>query len=143
MKAMAVFAFSMAMAAGADLAAVKAEPNPERRAKLAIDHANEEVNAAGKAYSNGDARAAMAAVREIVESVDLCKASLEATGKDARKSPRPFKRAEMEIRELLRRLKTLENDFSVDDRPAVVEAEQHLQEVHADLIQQIMTKKKK
>lgn len=126
-----------------DLATVKSEPNLEKRAKLAMDYASGQVGAAGTAYSNGDMKAARAAVAAIRESVDLCQASLKATGKDARKSPKAFKRAEMDIRELLRRLKSLETDFSVDDRPLIVDTEQYLVEIHDDLIQQIMTKRKK
>jgi hypothetical protein len=128
--------------AGSDLSAIRSEPNPEKRAKLAMEHANEELRSAVKAYSGGDVKGALAAVGELGESVDLCKASLRATGKDARKNPKAFKRAEMEIRELLRRLKSVETDFSVDDRAAILDVEQHLQEIHDDLIQQIMSKKK-
>jgi hypothetical protein len=128
--------------AGSDLSGIRSEPNPEKRAKLAMEHASEQLPLATKAYSGGDVRGAMAAIGELGESVDLCKESLRATGKDARKNPKAFKRAEMEIRELLRRLKSAETEFSIDDRTTILDVEQHLQEIHDDLIQQIMSKKK-
>jgi hypothetical protein len=128
--------------AGADLDTVKAEPNPEKRARLAMVHASEQLDTARKVYNAGDTKAAVAALAELGASVDLCHESLHATGKDARKNPKAFKRAEMDIRELLRRLNSAETDFSVDDRQPIMDVERHLHEVHDDLIQQIMTKKK-
>ena len=140
-RVLATLAVGMTLA-GSDLSGIRSEPNPERRAKLAMDHANEQLQSATRAYSSGDVKGAMAAVGELGESVDLCKESLRATGKDARKNPKAFKRAEMEIRELLRRLKSAETEFSVEDRTAILDVEQHLQDIHDDLIQQIMSKKK-
>ena len=127
--------------AGSDLSGIRSEPNPEKRAKLALEHANVELQSATKANSGGDVKGALEAIGELSESVDLCKESLRATGKDARKNPKAFKRAELEIRELLRRLKSIETDFSVDDRTMILDVERHLHEVHDDLIQQIMSKK--
>jgi hypothetical protein len=143
MRSVVVLALGMIAAVHAgDLAKVKTEPSLEKRSKLALENANADVDAASKAYQAGDVKGAFVAIRDIRDSVDLCRDSLRATGKDARKNPRAFKRAEMDIRELLRRLKSLETDFSVDDRAAILDAQQHLQEVHDDLIQQIMTKRK-
>ena len=58
-----------------------------------------------------------ASAREIVESVDLAYTSLTATGKDPRKSPKWFKRGEIETRDLLRRLSSFQDQMSFDDRP--------------------------
>lgn len=138
-----VIALSLAVAAIAfatNLDTIKAEPNLERRSKLALDNANAAVDASREAYSAGKIKQSKIALAEVRDSVDLCFDSLKATGKEARKSPKPFKRAELNIRELIRRLKSLENDFNVDDRDEILKTEQRLQEVHDELITRIMSK---
>ena len=87
-------------------------------------------------------KASTAALTEVRDAVDLSVQALDDTHKDPRKSPKAFKRAEMDIREMMRRLQSLEDDFSVDDRGEIFRTEQHLQEVHDDLITRIMTKRK-
>ena len=131
---------AVALASGLD--AIKAEPNLEKRSKLALDYANSEIDAARQAYSSGDMKGSTAALVEVRDAVDLCVQALDDTHKDARKSPKAFKRAEMDIREMIRRLRSLEDDFSLDDRGEVLKTEQRLQEVHDDLITRIMTKRK-
>jgi uncharacterized coiled-coil DUF342 family protein len=131
---------AVVLASGLD--AVKSEPNPEKRARLALDNANSAIDSARQAYSSGDMKQSTEALNEIRTSVDLCLESLNATHKDARKSPKAFKRAEMDIRGLVRRLKSLETDFSVEDRAEVHKTEQRLQEVHDELIARIMSKHK-
>jgi hypothetical protein len=131
---------AVTLASGLD--AVKSEPNLERRSRLALDNANSAIDTARQAYAAGQWKESFSALIEIRDSVDLCLASLNETHKDARKSPKAFKRAELEIRELVRRLKSLESDFGVDDRSEVLKTEQRLQEVHDELIARIMSKHK-
>jgi hypothetical protein len=52
-------------------------------------------------------------------AVDLSVDSLKATGKNARKNPKYFKRVEARLRDLLRRLETFRLDLSFDDRPVL------------------------
>src|SRR5580704_572431 len=87
-----------------DLASVKMEPNLEKRSDLALDNATAALDQARTAYNSGDVAKTEVALNEVGESVDLAYHSLEETGKDARRNPRPFKRAELRTRELLRRL---------------------------------------
>ena len=88
----------------ADLKPALAEPNLEKRSKLALDNAAAVYQAARSAYEKGDNDRAAAAVAEIQESVDLAYKSLTETGKNPRKSPKWFKKAEIETRDLLRKL---------------------------------------
>jgi hypothetical protein len=131
---------SVVLASGLD--AVKSEPNLEKRSKLALENANSAIDTARQDYTAGHLKETLSALTEVSDSVDLCLASLNETHKDARKNPKAFKRAEMDIRELVRRLKSLESDFALDDRSEVLKIEQHLQEVHDDLIMRIMSKHK-
>ncbi len=140
-----LLAFALACAAvafAAGLDDVRAEQNLEKRSKLAIDYADSAIDSARKLYAAGDYKAALDSLAEVREAVDLSHDSLEDTGKNARKHSKPFKKAELGIRELLRRLKGLELDFGVDDREAVIAVERHLQKLHDDLIAEIMSKRK-
>lgn len=135
--------FLVAVASWAgDLEAIKAEPNLERRSERAIDNAKHALDAARAAFATGDPAKMKAALDEIAESVEISYAALSDTGKHPRKNPKYFKRAEMSIGELLRRLKSLESDASVDDRPMVEKTELQLHEIRENLVSGIMSKKK-
>jgi hypothetical protein len=127
---------------GSSLDAVRAEPNPEKRAKAALEYANASITEARKAYLDSDYKTALASLAQVGESADLVLESLDATGKNARRSPKPFKTAEKQINEMIRRLNGLETDFGIDDRPAVQAVVQRLHEIHDELIVRIMGKKK-
>jgi len=58
-------------------------------------------------------------LKEFQGAVDLSVDSLQATGKNARRNPKHFKRAELRLRDLLRRLETFKRDMSFDDRPVL------------------------
>ena len=126
-----------------DLTGVKSEPNLERRSELALVNANSALDAVRQAYDAGDPDKTGAALKEVEESVDLAYDSLSQTGKDPRGNPKYFKRAEMSIRLLMRRLEGVAQNFSVTDRPGIEAVRTHISEVHDNLIQGIMSKKKK
>lgn len=127
-----------------DLAAVKAEPNLEKRARRALDNAAAAYKAAEEAYmKRGDPEQANAALDEVSQSVELAYASLRATGKNPVKSPRHFKAAEIRTRELLRRLADLREAMSVLDRDHIDEVRATIQKIHDDLLAGIMGGKKK
>jgi uncharacterized coiled-coil DUF342 family protein len=141
-RAMAVWLLAAALLPGSDLDGVRAEPNLEKRAKAALEYANTAITVSRQAYMDSDYKQAMASLNEVRTAADLALESLNATGKNARRSPKPFKNAEKQINELIRRLNSLETDFGVDDRPAVQQVVQRLSEIHDELIVRIMGKKK-
>jgi len=104
---------------GGDLATVKAEPNLEKRSEKALIHAGELLTAMRTELDRNDVEKIKDQLREFQEAVDISVDSLEATGKNARKNPKYFKRAEARLRELQRRLETFKRDMSVDDRPVL------------------------
>src|ERR1039458_3275185 len=95
----------------ADLKAALAEHDLGKRSKLALDNANAALKTVREAYQKGDSAAVEAGALEIEESVDLAWDSLESTGKNPPNSPRWFKHAEIETRNLLKKLETLQHDF--------------------------------
>ena len=67
-----------------DLAAIKLEPNLERRSERALDNASAAMDLARDASSAGDTEKLKAAVTELRDSVDLAYQSLVDSGKSAR-----------------------------------------------------------
>jgi hypothetical protein len=128
----------------ADLAAVKTEPNLEKRARRALDNASAACMAAEDAYTKqGNPEQANAALDEVRQSVELADVSLRQTGKSPVKSPRQFKDAEIRTRELLRRLTDLRGAMSALDRDHIDEVRAAIQKIHDDLLAGIMGGKKK
>lgn len=129
--------------AHADLKRAQAESNLEKRSQLAMENAMTAYQTARSAYDKGDNPGTAAAIAEIVESVDLADASLRQTGKDPRKSSKWFKRAEMETRDLLRKLDSFQQTMGFDDRPMLDKVKARVQQVHDDLLLGIMEGKHK
>jgi hypothetical protein len=125
----------------ADVGAVKSEPNPEKRSDLALAHAEQEIDAAKKAYDAEDLAAFRRSVEEVAELADISSDSLESTGKRARRSPKYFKRAEQKLLVLLRRLDSLEKDVSLEDRDLVTSVRKRVASIHESILNDIMTKK--
>jgi len=125
----------------ADISAVKMEPNLERRSDLAIENANQAIDNARAAYLAGDMKKTESDLNEIRESVEVSLDSLDSSGKKPRNNPH-FKRAELRIGKLLRRLSGLRDEMSADDRKPVEEVAARLQEIHDHLLSEIMSKKR-
>lgn len=105
--------------AGADLESVKAEPNLEKRSEKALVFAGEILTAMRAELDRNDVEKIKDQLKEFQGAVDLSVDSLKATGKNARRNPKYFKRAELRLRDLLRRLETFKRDMSFDDRPVL------------------------
>ena len=140
---LAVGLISAGLPLHADLTAALAEHDLGKRSKLALENAGAALKTAREAYQQGDNPRVAAAAREFQESVDLAWDSLESTGKNPRKSPRWFKQAEIETRNLLKKLETLQHDMSFEDRAVLDNAKARLQKVHDDLLTGLMEGKSK
>lgn len=127
----------------ADLKQAMAERDLGRRSKLALDNAEAVLKATRAAYNEGDTEKVTAGAGEIIESVDLASDSLTKTGKNPRSSPRWFKQAEIQTRDLLKRLETFERDMSFADRPMLDKVKSRVQEVHDSLLLGLMEGKHK
>jgi len=125
----------------ADLDAVRAEPNLEKRSEKALQNADAAVDAARKAHEAGNDDAFKSSLQEVHDSILLAKESLDKSGKNARRNPKYFKKAEQNLRRLGRRLDTLRLELSVDDR-APVEALMHEADTMRDkIVEAIMGRK--
>jgi len=127
----------------ADLSKALAEPDLEKRSGLALDNAASALKAARTAYQESDGEKFHTGVAEVQESVNLAAKSLEETGKNPRKSPKWFKRAEINTRDLLRRVESFQLEMAFDDRAQLDALKARLQEVHDELLVGLMEGKRK
>jgi hypothetical protein len=127
----------------ADLKKAMAEPDLEKRSGLALDNAASALKQTRSAYQDGESAKVSSGIAEILESVELAEASLAKTGKNPRKSPKWFKRAEIATRDLVRRLDSFQNEMAFDDRQALEKLKAKLQQVHEDLLMGLMEGKPK
>jgi predicted S18 family serine protease len=125
-----------------DLQTVKAEPNLDRRAEMAIDNANTALDRAKKLYTDGEYKASQEAVLEVRDSIELCAETLKATGKDPRKNAKQFKKIEIRIHALVRRVHTFAQSVSIEDRAAVTKVEERIEEINDEIVSGIFTKTK-
>lgn len=108
-----------------------------------MENADQALTTARKAYDDGDQEKFTASLAEVGDSVDLAYQSLADSGKDPRKAPAAFKKAEMSARVLLRRIEGLKQAVSFADREVFDPLSERITEVRDNLINGIMSKKKK
>jgi hypothetical protein len=124
-----------------DIAAVKSEPDPERRSELALANADKQIDAAKQAYSGGDDPAEQQALLQVRELVDVSYDALEHSNKAPRKS-KYYKNAELKLTALLRRLNSFRDQVSFESREAVDAVIKRVSDVHDQVLAAIMSKKK-
>src|SRR5690349_6684259 len=129
--------------ARADLNQARQEPNLEKRSKLALENADVALRAAREDYRAGDTMDTMTKINEVIESVDLAYTSLTETGKNPRKSPKYFKQAEMQTRELSRKLDDFQHEMGYNDRASLDPVKAKVQQVQDDLLTGLMEGRKK
>jgi chemotaxis regulatin CheY-phosphate phosphatase CheZ len=127
-----------AAATFADLDTVLREANLEKRSEKAMKNAHGALDRARDAYKKGDAAAEAAALDEVRQSIELAKKSLDDSGKDPRRNSKYFKKAEIELRKLIRRLDEFMIEKSVDDRQPVEQILRLGHRIHEALIAGIM-----
>jgi hypothetical protein len=136
----AIFLLAGVVAAG-QLDTVKAEPDLNRRAELAVDQADHALDAARKAWQDGDWSATESALAQLRDAAELSNASLEQTKQPPRNN-RHYKTVEMKMRNLLRRVDAFRLEVDYDQRDAVNQVETRLQELHDKILDAVMTKRR-
>jgi predicted nuclease with TOPRIM domain len=125
-----------------DLARVQSEPNLEKRARLALDNAEEALKQAREIYAKGDNDALKSRLEEVQGSVELADNALKQTGKSPSRSPKQFKQAELRTEDLLRKLDGFREQMSLADRKLADEVLAAIQKIHDAWLEGLMGKKK-
>ena len=134
---------SLAGSLRADLKQVLAERNLQRRSILAVENAVKAYQTMRTAYETGELEAVSAAATEIQESVQVAHAALVSTGKDPRKSPKYFKKAEIDLRDLVKRLTGFQHQMDFSDRPMLDKVKATVERIHDELLVGLMQGKKR
>lgn len=146
MRNMSVIAFIALMFAASHAAfgqvatwnAVQAEVDPEKKSRLALEMALASVDGVVDAYRKGLPEQARAMSARIVEAAELSLEALEGTGKNARRQPKHFKRAEIATRKLARNLKNAQRQLIFDEREDLEPVIQRIEEINGQLLMDIM-----
>jgi len=136
----------LAVSAGvmwANLDEARAEPNLEKRSNLALDNAVAALKYARDAYRAGDSQVALTKIGEVEESVEFGYDALVKTGKDPRKSPKWFKKAEIATRDLLRSMDSFDHEMAFSDRAMLDKVKERVQQIHDNLLTGLMEGKRK
>lgn len=132
----------MSAPAPSSLDQVKAEANPEHRAKAAIEYSAVAEKNAEAAYAKGDMQTVATELKDVQESLELASEAFVASGKTPGRNPGPYKFAEMHSRELLIRLGDLELKMDTDERNVIAGVKVKVQEIHDAWFEGIMGRKK-
>ncbi len=132
----------LAQTAAPGLEQVRAEPNLERRAKLAIEYAAAAERSAESAYSKNDLAGVTAELKKMQTGVELARDAFSQTGKTPQKHAGPYKSAELKTQEMLVRLGDLEKRMDADERNLLEAPRNKVQEIHDAWFEGIMSKKK-
>lgn len=131
----------MMLAVALDLTTIKSEMNLERRSDLALEYAAATMDTARESYEAGDVAKWRTELDGIRDAIELSYQSLVEAGKNAR-NDKHYKRAELKTRELLRRLDGLRDDVDFDDQSVLDQVRAKITDVHDQLLERIMSKKK-
>ena len=142
MTALLTLLFLMAAPQPSTLEQVKADPNPEHRARSAVDFAAAEEKNAETAYGKGDLEGCAAVLKSVEESMKVAQTSFAASGKTPWRNPGPYKYAELHSRDLLIRLGDLERKMDDSERNIIAGVKARIQEIHDAWFEGIMGRKK-
>jgi septal ring factor EnvC (AmiA/AmiB activator) len=121
---------------------VKADPNPDHRAKAAVDYASVAEKNAETAYMKGDTQSVEAELKNVEESLEAAEEALVASHKTPGRNPGPYKYAELHSREILTRLGDLEQKMDSSERSVITAVKAKVQELHDAWFEGIMGRKR-
>ncbi len=124
------------------LGPIEATQDLERRSRRALEFARTRVDTATRAYLMGDLAKGARELDALGEAVELAVESLEGTGRNPRRHPRPFKRAEIQTRTLLLQLREARLEAHLEDLEAFDGAIQRVEKANSQLLLGIMGPKK-
>src|SRR5271157_4163671 len=108
--------FLLAAVAGmARTDAVKSEADLNRRAELAVDQAERDLDAARQAWQGGDWTKTQSALAALKESAELAGTSLQQTKQPPRNN-RHYKAVELKMKNLIRRIDGFRLEVDYDQR---------------------------
>ena len=114
---------------------LKAERDPGRRSELALTFADTAFDAASDSYRKGEIHKGDAQLEDMMNALDACATSLETAHK-----AKFYKKAELRVAYLQRRMKGLLDDIEIQQRGWAEYTQRKLDEIHDKLLDGVMRK---
>lgn len=111
------------------------EHNPSKRSVLALDLATSALDDASDCYKSGNVHKGDAELEEMTKDLRECVSSLRAAHKSG-----SYKKAELKVASLQRRLHDLVSDLSIENRGWAEQTERTVDEIHEQILTGVMTK---
>jgi hypothetical protein len=112
---------------------LKSEPNPARRVEKALTFADQAFASAVEFYNKGDAHRGDAELDDMMTALRVCLESLDAAHKAGQ-----WKKAELRVAMLQRKLRGLLDDISIEQRGWAEYTDRKLDEVHDKMLDGVM-----
>ena len=129
--------------AAADLQAIRAQPDPVKRSQLALAHGDTTAKQTAKACQANEYDECMKLLREVQDAAMLAKEALDQTGIDASRNPRHHKNAEVRVRQILKTVEAARPYIHPEDQAAYEAVVKHLSGLNDELLQAVMSRRKK
>lgn len=126
---------SSVVSAQALLGDIKQERDPAKRSELALSLADESFDSARDYYQKGALEKGDAALENMTNALNVCVQSLAITNK-----ARFYKKAELKVAFLQRRMGTLVEDLGVQERGWAEQTKRKLEEIHDKILDGVMRK---
>jgi len=133
--ALSLAALAASVSAQAFLADLKSEHDPGRRAELALSFADESFDSAKSLYQKGDIHEGDVALENMTSALNACVESLAAANK-----VKIYKKAELKVAMLQRRLSGLTDALGVLERGWAEQTARKMEEIHEKLLNGVMRK---
>lgn len=117
------------------LSELKSEHDPGKRSELALDFADEAFASARAQYARGEVHKGDALLDEMTTALQECASSLDSAHK-----AKYYKRAEMKVAYLQRRMQGLLDDLDVGQRGWAEFTNRKLDQIHDKLLDGVMRK---
>jgi hypothetical protein len=128
-------AFAVSASAQTFLAEINSEHDPAKRAELALSFADESFDTAKVHYRKGDIHQGDVALENMTSALNACVESVAAANK-----AKFYKKAEMKVAFLQRRLSGLMEDLSITERGWAEQTARRVEEIHSKLLDGVMRK---
>jgi hypothetical protein len=130
-----ILAFAGLVPAQAFLAELKLQHDPAKRSEMALSFADELFDNARNSYGKGEISKGDADLESMTKVLNACVDSLAAANKS-----RSYKKAELKVAHLQRRLSDLVNDMGIQERGWAEYTSRKLDEIHDKLLSGVMRK---
>ena len=128
-------AFAVSASAQAFLTEIKSEHDPVKRVEMALSFADESFDSAKTNYHKGEIHEGDKALENMTSALNACVESVAATNK-----AKFYKKAEMKVAMLQRRLSGLMDDISITERGWAEQTARRVEEIHSKLLDGVMRK---